>query len=172
MSFDNFKNLIKLYVPLNFSFKCYDCGDCCRHESGYVFLLSSELKTISNFFNLKEDEFKKLYAFQFSNNVYSLKEKQNYDCIFWDSSNRNSKGGCSIYKIRPAQCKNFPFWLTTFANKESFDSQAQRCKGLMSKKGKIYKEIEVYKFVYQDLKQRMIHYKSYLSEEIIKILFN
>ncbi len=172
ISFEQFKSLINLYIPENFTFKCFDCGDCCRHESGYVFLLDSEIKTISRFFKLKQDDFISNFTFKFSKQVYSIKERENYDCVFWDKQNRNGKGGCSIYKVRPVQCVNFPFWLSTFADKESFEQQAARCKGIMAKEGKFFNKKEIYKLIYLDLKKRELQYKSFLDDEILRILYD
>lgn len=171
ISFEQFQNLIKLYIPDNFKFKCFDCGDCCRHEAGYIFLLDDEIKVISKYFKIRKEEFLHNFAFKFSNSVYSLKEKENFDCIFWDESCRNGKGGCSIYKIRPIQCKDFPFWISTFSSKENFEEQASRCKGIMAKDGRLYSSIEIYKLVYMDIKKREIQYKSFLDEETIKLLY-
>lgn len=170
ISFDNFVKIINLYIPINFSFHCYDCGDCCRHESGYIFLLDFEIRKIANYFKINEKEFKSNFTIKISENLYSLKEKENLDCIFWEKENRNNKGGCSIYKIRPLQCKNFPFWLTTFSSKENFEYTAKRCSGIMSKNGRIYKKHEVYKLVYEDLKKRFLHYNEFLSDEVKRIL--
>lgn len=170
ISFDNFIKLIRLYIPTDFSFYCYDCGDCCRHESGYIFLLDAEIKKIAGYFNLSKKEFLNNFTIKLAEEVYSLKEKENLDCVFWDKGNRNNKGGCSIYKIRPLQCRNFPFWLTTFSSKENFDYTAKRCPGIMSKEGRIYKNFEVYKLVYDDLKKRFLHYNEFLSDEVKSIL--
>ncbi len=171
ISFEQFTKIVKLYIPENFKFKCLDCGDCCRHESGYIFLMPDEINIISNFLKMDPDNFLNIFAFNFSKSVYSLKEKENYDCVFWDEENRNGKGGCSLYKIRPMQCKNFPFWISTFSDKDSFELQKKRCKGIMSQEGKQYRKIEIYKLVYRDLKKRMIQYQSFLSDDIQDILF-
>ncbi|MCR4422382.1 MAG: YkgJ family cysteine cluster protein [Exilispira sp.] len=171
ISFEHFQSLIKLYIPNNFRFKCFDCGDCCRYEAGYIFLLDNEINLISKSLNINKEEFLRNFTFKFSNSVHSLKEKENLDCVFWDNSIRNGKGGCSIYKIRPVQCKDFPFWISTLSSKQNFEEQANRCKGIMAKDGKLYSSKEVYKLVYMDIKKRETQYKSFLDDETIKILY-
>jgi Fe-S-cluster containining protein len=45
----------------------------------------------------------------------SLKEKANYDCIFW-------KNGCSVYEARPLQCRTFPFWPSILRSAGSWEA--------------------------------------------------
>lgn len=54
----------------------------------------------------------------------SLREKENYDCIFWGDQ------GCSLYEARPLQCRAFPFWPRNLASKEDWDSAAEDCPGM------------------------------------------
>lgn len=172
ISFEDFTKKIKLYIPIDFSFKCLDCGDCCRHESGYIFLLESEIKKIAKYLNIFLPDFKDNFTIKFAEKVYSLREKENYDCIFWEKENRNGKGGCSIYKLRPLQCINFPFWITTFSSRENFIDQMKRCKGIMSKEGKKYSTKDVYKLVYNDFSKRIEHYLSFISDDVKKVILN
>jgi Fe-S-cluster containining protein len=55
----------------------------------------------------------------------SLKEKANYDCIFW-------KNGCSVYEARPLQCRTFPFWPSMLESSQSWaaSSAAMSCPGM------------------------------------------
>jgi Fe-S-cluster containining protein len=53
----------------------------------------------------------------------SLKEKPNYDCVFW-------KNGCSVYKGRPLQCRNFPFWESLLVSPEAWKTAAESCPGM------------------------------------------
>ncbi len=68
--------------------------------------------------------------------MLSLKEKDNYDCIFL------GKEGCKIYKARPKQCRTYPFWAHVLESQESWNEEAKACPGIG--KGKLYtkKEIE------------------------------
>jgi Fe-S-cluster containining protein len=64
----------------------------------------------------------------------SLKERGNYDCIFW-------KNGCSVYEARPLQCRTFPFWPSILSSVGSWE--AISCSGMG--KGALHsmKEIEL-----------------------------
>ena len=97
-----------------FSFKffpktCIECqGRCCNGESGNIFVNSKEIKAISRFLGIEVSKFIEEYlikeSFKFS--VKEIKTNENYACIFFDKK-RNK---CSIYPVRPNQCRTFPFW--------------------------------------------------------------
>ncbi|MCL2879795.1 MAG: YkgJ family cysteine cluster protein, partial [Treponema sp.] len=53
----------------------------------------------------------------------SLKEKANFDCIFWDN-------GCTVYGFRPLQCRTFPFWKSVTAGKNAWNAEALSCPGM------------------------------------------
>jgi Fe-S-cluster containining protein len=53
----------------------------------------------------------------------SLREKSNYDCIFW-------KTGCSVYAARPLQCRAFPFWQSILYSSASWNAAKTGCPGM------------------------------------------
>jgi Fe-S-cluster containining protein len=53
----------------------------------------------------------------------SLKEKLNYDCVFWNN-------GCTVYQDRPLQCKTFPFWESTVISAEAWKNAGLECPGI------------------------------------------
>jgi len=55
----------------------------------------------------------------------SLKEKSNFDCVFWVQGE-----GCSVYEARPLQCRAFPFWLSVAKTRESWKMTAESCPGM------------------------------------------
>jgi Fe-S-cluster containining protein len=55
--------------------------------------------------------------------VLSLKEKYNKDCIFWEN-------GCSVYNERPLQCINFPFWASIVSSEVNWKSAGVECPGI------------------------------------------
>ena len=86
---------------------CEECGGkCCKGESGYIWTNPLEMQKIANFLNISVDEFKKFYLIKVDYK-FSIKEKQyedGYACVFFND------GKCSIYEVRPNQCRTFPFW--------------------------------------------------------------
>jgi Fe-S-cluster containining protein len=67
----------------------------------------------------------------------SLKEKSNFDCVFW-------KSGCTVYQVRPLQCRMFPFWSEIVQSKESWEMNAANCPGMNNGKLHSYNDINTY----------------------------
>ena len=89
---------------------CEACGGhCCTGESGYIWAKYDEIVNMAAFVNLSVEEFATMYLRKVKHR-YSLTEKKlaedNYACIFFDET----KNRCSIYPVRPLQCRTFPFW--------------------------------------------------------------
>lgn len=107
-------------------FKCTLCHACCRHDPGYVFLSSEDIHRLCTFLKIDESEFLQTYCRCVdlgSGPVYSLKEKPNYDCVFWDQ-------GCTVYPGRPLQCQTYPFWGKVVATELSWKRESQFCPGI------------------------------------------
>ena len=61
----------------------------------------------------------------------SLREKSNYDCIFWDNH-------CTVYHARPLQCSTFPFWDSVICSKEAWENTGKDCPGINT--GKLHEK--------------------------------
>jgi len=120
-------------------FECTQCGYCCRHEPGFVFLSESDMKDLLLHLSISQDEFIKKYCrivdVGFFKRV-SLIEKPNNDCIFWQNG-----VGCSVYKARPLQCRSYPFWHAVVESEESWMEESESCPGMNH--GKLYTEEEI-----------------------------
>ncbi|GHV16682.1 zinc/iron-chelating domain-containing protein [Spirochaetia bacterium] len=91
-----------------------------------MFLSKRDTGLLAAEFDLTPDEFVKVYCRWVPSEGaprLSLKEKSNYDCIFWDS-------GCSVYEKRPIQCITFPFWASNLRSAAAWDGAAQYCPGM------------------------------------------
>jgi Fe-S-cluster containining protein len=53
-----------------------------------------------------------------------LQERANGDCVFW-----HREKGCTIYPVRPPQCRSWPFWDSNVATPEDWDRTCQICPG-------------------------------------------
>ncbi len=108
-------------------FSCTRCSLCCRFDSGYVFLSDTDLRRLSRFLGLSEDEVKEHYCRKVDTTLVprlSLKEQPNFDCIFW----RN--GECTVYEGRPLQCRTYPFWPPTLSSRANWDAERRYCPGI------------------------------------------
>jgi len=108
-------------------FSCTRCSTCCRYESGYVFLSRPDLDALSAELGMESDAFIAAYCRWIGPpggfSQLSLREKSNYDCIFW-------KDGCTVYKARPRQCRNFPFWSSILESPGAWENAALSCPGM------------------------------------------
>jgi len=88
---------------------CEECGGrCCTGESGYIWISEEEAFKVASFLLITLQSLYDDYLF-FASKKLSLREKEykdGYACIFFDETTKN----CSIYEVRPSQCRTFPFW--------------------------------------------------------------
>jgi Fe-S-cluster containining protein len=129
-------------------FSCKRCSSCCRYDTGYVFLSENDLKKLMAELRIDRNIFIKSYCrwvkdSHNGNEVLSLKEKSNKDCILWDS-------GCLVYMARPVQCRSFPFWKSIVASTQAWQIAASGCPGMNT--GKLYSE----KTVDEHIKKRAL----------------
>jgi Fe-S-cluster containining protein len=109
-------------------FSCTRCSTCCRYEPGFVFLSNRDVSALKAALKLDHDKFLKTYCRwvpdEDGKSRLSLKEKFNYDCIFWE------KEGCRVYESRPIQCVTFPFWPSVLNDEDSWEMTAKECPGM------------------------------------------
>ena len=112
-------------------FSCKRCSACCRFESGFVFLSENDVSALKAALKLEYEEFLDLHCRWIPSlngiDQLSLKEKTNYDCVFW-SFERG--GACLVYDARPLQCRAFPFWVSVLGDEESWKMAAEGCSGM------------------------------------------
>jgi Fe-S-cluster containining protein len=54
----------------------------------------------------------------------SLKERANGDCVFYDR-----EAGCTVYPVRPRQCRTWPFWESNVTSPADWANAAAECPG-------------------------------------------
>ena len=107
-------------------FQCQRCSNCCRHDEGFVFLTKENAERIADHLKMTLAEFMEQCCRKVEmpeGKVLCLKEKSNFDCIFWSN-------GCLIYEVRPTQCMTFPYWPFLVNDKKLQEEEKHRCKGL------------------------------------------
>ncbi|MFP3042988.1 YkgJ family cysteine cluster protein [Treponema primitia] len=117
-------------------FSCARCSECCRIDPGFVFLRKKDTEILVSALKMKYTEFVEFYCRWVPDldgvEQLSLKEKANFDCIFW-------KNGCSVYEARPLQCRTFPFWPSILQSTDSWE--AMNCPGM--RKGALHSMMEI-----------------------------
>lgn len=112
-------------------FECTQCGNCCSGAPGYVWVTVDDMHKIADHLHLEFAEFTSTYVRQVGKK-YSLIEKPNYDCVFL-TRNSQGKAGCSIYPVRPMQCRTWPFWDSNLKSPTAWKNASERgggCPGM------------------------------------------
>jgi Fe-S-cluster containining protein len=120
-------------------FSCTRCSACCRYDSGFVFLSEKDVTRLAAELRMDYADFVKTYCRwapdrRGDRERLSLKEKSNFDCIFWD-------GGCTVYRARPVQCRTFPWWRAVVSSPEGWEMAGSGCPGIGA--GVLYSRAEI-----------------------------
>jgi len=88
---------------------CKTCaGLCCIGESAYAWITPVEIERLADHLLISRNELYTRYLTKVNDDV-TLNEVElddgQFACIFFDLEKRN----CSIYDVRPKQCRIFPF---------------------------------------------------------------
>ena len=111
-------------------FSCQQCHNCCRGvQTGGVYPSRPEKKRIARWLKMSLHTFRDRYLRPLDG-APSLRIRDNGDCVFWD-------GGCTIYPVRPRQCRTFPFWPENLESPESWEEATKTCQG--AGMGKLYR---------------------------------
>jgi len=124
-----------LFYKNGLRFSCKNCSNCCRYESGYVFLSENDVMRAAAVLKMNCKEFCSVFCRWISSingkEQLSLREKSNFDCILWDSNaGKKNEGGCSVYEARPMQCRTFPFWPNMLDSGEIWENASKDCPGI------------------------------------------
>ncbi len=104
-------------------FKCTRCGKCCTGEPGVVWVNDDELTDIAEFRGEPAEQVEGLYTRRIGLRR-TLRERANGDCVFWDR-----EAGCTIYKVRPRQCRTWPFWESHVETPAAWEKLQGACPG-------------------------------------------
>ena len=125
------------YEPEGLRFSCREgCSACCRGEPGVVAVDERECSTIAARLKLGEDEFRRRFCRRNGPNAWSLTERLNGDCVFITPEDR-----CSIYAVRPRQCRTYPFWGNILTSRASWEREGRFCPGIG--RGRLYSPAEI-----------------------------
>lgn len=106
-------------------FSCTRCGHCCSGQPGSVRVSDEEIETFAEHLDLANREFREVYTRSLRGGDVSLREKSNGECVFFDRD-----GGCSVYALRPQQCRTWPFWRGVVHSEQRWSEEARDCPGM------------------------------------------
>lgn len=79
---------------------------------------------MADFFGMATDEFMKKYIKKYFGDVHRLNCPDDDPCMFL------TEKGCSIYPVRPIQCRSFPFWPENISNVDNWENLKKMCPGI------------------------------------------
>lgn len=123
-------------------FTCSQCGNCCTGAPGYVWISKDEIALLAEHLKITPEAVVEQYCRKVDGK-FSLKERRSpaglYDCIFLKETKVPVKGSdkvvhtiraCTVYPVRPLQCRTWPFWPENLSSEQAWDHAAKRCHGM------------------------------------------
>ncbi len=123
-------------------FTCTQCGNCCTGGPGYVWISKGEIALLAEHLKITPADVVAKYCRKIDGK-FSLKERRSpaglYDCIFLKEMSVPKQGddkvvqtirACSVYSVRPLQCRTWPFWPENLSNEQAWNHAAKRCHGM------------------------------------------
>jgi hypothetical protein len=112
-------------------FKCTQCGNCCSGPSGYVWFDDEEAQRIADYLKMDVNTFRRRFAHaRFGKwTLNEVKTERGHDCTFLRFDGQG-KALCSIYGVRPLQCRTWPFWPSNLRSPRDWEESGQRCPGM------------------------------------------
>ena len=115
------------------AFECQRCGACCTGAPGTIYVAPDEVADIADYLRLSPGDFIRRYLYPYKNS-YSIREDASGNCLFFNQ-------GCTIYRIRPVQCRAFPFWFANVRSPLQWQRLKRQCPGIG--KGKHYSREQI-----------------------------
>ena len=127
------------------SFGCTQCGNCCTGAPGYVWISQTEIARMAEHLTITPEQVVEEYCRKIGDRI-SLRERRSaegdYDCIFLEEQEGTKKRICTVYPVRPLQCRTWPFWDGNLMSKENWQRASRRCPGMDRGKEYSLKQIE------------------------------
>jgi uncharacterized protein len=103
-------------------FECTQCGICCQGEGG-IYLSQEEIERIALFINLSQQNFIEKFCLKKNGKVYIHIREDGY-CHF------SQKGRCTIHEVKPAPCRQWPFFPPMLLDQINWETARNSCPGL------------------------------------------
>lgn len=126
-------NQMAYFFDSGLRFSCLQCGHCCTGEPGTIYVSSQEIERISFFLDVSIHTLIRQTLLPYRDS-YTIKERRNGACLFYEQ-------GCTIYSVRPSQCRSFPFWRTILRSPYAWKQTAKACPGIGQ--GRLYARKEI-----------------------------
>ena len=88
-------------------------------------MTEEEIVQIAEFLDKPVGEIRLMHTRPLRNKI-SLREYPNGECVYFDGMARK----CTIYPVRPAQCRTWPFWRSLISSSSTWNSLQRNCPGI------------------------------------------
>ncbi len=126
-------------------FECTQCGNCCTGGPGAVWFTADEGRAIAARLGVSEGQFLDRYTRRIGvrRSFNERKTEHGFDCVFLDRSTAPGKAMCSIYDVRPTQCRTWPFWPENLETEAAWDAakRLMPCHGM--NRGRLHPFVEI-----------------------------
>jgi len=109
------------------AFRCQpNCGRCCDQPGGIVYLSPDDAERLAEHAGLDVEAWLERDTRKTFDGRYVLKSREEDGvCI-----HLNEQKQCSIYEVRPQQCKAFPWWGENLATSAAWGTTKTACPGI------------------------------------------
>jgi Fe-S-cluster containining protein len=116
-------------------FECLQCGNCCSGpEQGYVWITRPEMELVAEFLDIPIGELRRKYLKRVGMRTTVIEQQGTRDCAFLRKIDGQKR--CTIYSVRPSQCRNWPFWPGNLTKPVEWNFAARKCPGV--NRGKLH----------------------------------
>jgi len=121
-------------------FSCLKCGNCCRANGDYafVYVTTEEVKRVMGHLDIPRKEFMRNHCSRLEGRTI-IKFKDGACSLAHENR-------CLVYKVRPIQCKAWPFWIENLDEWVWHEEVASICPGV--NRGRLYTKEEIEKIAY------------------------
>lgn len=98
----------------------------------------SEAEAIRRFLGLSATWFRRRYLCRIDDGALGIRIEPQGHCVFLDTV----AGKCSVYTVRPVQCRTYPFWPELVYDSRDWKREARRCEGIGRGEGVSVEKIE------------------------------
>ncbi len=122
-------------------FQCNQCGDCCSGPGeGYIWVTNKEIELLAEHLDMTVGQLRKKYLKRIVTRTSIIEHPVTKDCIFLKMIDGQKK--CSIYHVRPQQCRTWPFWTSNLTSPNAWNENTRNCGGISCGRLYSYEEIE------------------------------
>jgi Fe-S-cluster containining protein len=126
-------------------FECRRCGACCTGDPGIVYADKDEALHIAEYLCMPFPIFADTYLYPLRD-AYGIREHSDGRCFFYDN-------GCTIYPVRPHQCRTYPFWFENLRSIKKWKRVCEACPGIGS--GDLYSKEKILKIIHLTMKSAL-----------------